>query len=181
MATNKRGSWRKILLKALYVQLCFLVLHYLYRFIPNPVTEIFSGVNESVFQHMKIGFFSYGLVSLIEYFLNRKKVADPGHYGFSLLGASLFFCWPMLILFFSPPAYFGKYPTDLLEIISANIVLYTSSIFAILTERQFSAAPLSKEFKVMVVLLCVILISLFVIYTYRFPWFDLFAIPPGWE
>ena len=121
------------------------------------------------------------LVSLIEFLVNRKKVEDQGNYGFSRLGGTLFYCWPMFIFFFTPPAYYGQYATDLAEIISANIILYTTSICTILIERQFEAVRISKELRVAIVVISVVLISLFVIYTYRLPWFDLFAIPPGWE
>jgi hypothetical protein len=181
MMTDKRGKWCRILLKALYIQITFLVLHYLYDLFPNPVTRIISGTSEAVFQHMKIVFYSYALVSLIEFLAYRKRISDPVNYGFARIGASVFYCWIMFIFFFAPPAYYGQYERIISEIISANIILYLSSICAIILERQFESSPLSKEFKIMVVALGVILTSLFVIYTYKYPWFDVFAIPPGWE
>ena len=87
----------------------------------------------------------------------------------------------MFILFFTPPAYYGKYGTDLAEIISANIVLYLTSLCAIILERHLEKTTFSRELKVVVIGCTAILISLFAIYSYRSPWFDLFAIPPGWE
>ena len=47
-------------------QFVFLLLHYLYDWFPGSVSAIFSGINESVYQHMKIGFFSALIVVLIE-------------------------------------------------------------------------------------------------------------------
>jgi hypothetical protein len=181
MAEQSTGKWKRMLLKALYVQITFLVLHYAYDFFPNPITLIFSGVSEAVFQHMKIAFYSYGLVSLLEFFVNRKKVSDSVNYGFARLGSTVLYCWPMFILFFTPPAYYGKYGTDLAEIISANIVLYLTSLIAISLETQFEKVKLSREYKVIMVFLFVVLVSLFTIYTSRDPWFDVFSIPPGWE
>ena len=87
----------------------------------------------------------------------------------------------MFILFFTPPAYYGKYPNDLVEIISANIILFLTTVGATLLQRVFEKVEFSKEFKIVIIVLLVILISLFTIYTFRDPWFDVFAIPPGWE
>jgi hypothetical protein len=177
---NNQGKWKKILLKALYVQITFLILHYSYDFFPSPITKIFSGTSEAVFQHMKIGFYSYGLVSLIEFFLRKKRAANLANYGFARIGATVLYCWPMFILFFTPPAYYGKYETILAEIVSANIILYLTTVIVIVIERQFEGVSLSKEFRITMVVLFIILVSLFTIYTYRDPWFDVFEIPPGW-
>ena len=87
----------------------------------------------------------------------------------------------MFILFFAPPAYYGQYPADVYEIISANIVLYTTSVFAGIFEFELSRIKLSREFKIGIVVLTIIFLSLVVIYSFRLPWFDVFAIPPGWE
>jgi hypothetical protein len=180
MIVKKPNKYRKILLKALYVQLVFLVLHFAYDFCPHPITKIFSGVNEAVFQHMKIAFFSYGFVSLVEFLANRNKVADQTSYGFARLGAMFFYSWLIFILFFVPPAYYGQYQTVAAEIVSANIILYITSLCAIVLELQFESVTQTKEFRVMMTVLSVLLLSLFVIYTYQDPWFDVFAVPPGW-
>jgi hypothetical protein len=178
---KETGKWRRIFLKALYVQIAFLVLHYLYDFFPNALTRVISGTSEAVFQHMKIAFFSYLLVSLIEYLVERKRVEDQSTYIFARLAATVLFCWPMFILFFTPPAYYGPYELIITEIIWANIILYATSVCVVIFEQQFERAPHSQEFRVVVIVLGLILLSLFVIYSQRDPWFDVFAIPPGWE
>ena len=181
MAPTKALNWKYILLKALILQVAFLVLHYVYDFFPNGFTRIISGTSEAVFQHMKIGFFSIGLVNLVEFFLRRGKVARPGDYGFARMASALFYCWPMFILFFTPPAYYGEYPTDLVEIISANIILYLTSLSALIFENQLERNQITPAFKVVIGGLTVLFISLLVIYSFQDPWFDVFAIPPGWE
>lgn len=181
MTENKTLTWKYILLKALILQVSFLVLHYAYDFFPNGITRIFSGTSEAVFQHMKIGFFSIFLVNLVEFLIKRTKVSRPGDFGFARLASAVFYCWPMFILFFTPPAYYGKYPNDLVEIISANIILYLTSTSTLIFENQLERFQISREFKIMVTAIAVVFISLLVIYSFRNPWFDVFAIPPGWE
>jgi hypothetical protein len=181
MTEKKALNWKYILLKGLILQVIFLVLHYAYDFFPNGFTRIISGTSEAVFQHMKIGFFSIGLVNLIEFFLKRTKVDRPGDFGFARMASAMFYCWPMFILFFTPPAFYGKYPNDLLEIISANIILYLTSISSLIFENQLERVEITREFKVVIAALTLIFISLLVIYSFQDPWFDVFAIPPGWE
>ena len=65
-----------IIWKIIIFQVVFLILHYLYDWFPCQVTQIFSGTNESVFQHMKIGFYSYLVVAFIEFLLIRKNIQD---------------------------------------------------------------------------------------------------------
>lgn len=181
MATGKTLNWKYIFLKALLLQVTFLVFHYVYDYFPNSFTMIISGTSEAVFQHMKNGFFSIALINLVEFVLNRAKVSRPGDYGFARLASAVFYCWPMFILFFTPPAYYGKYPNDLVEIISANTILYLTSISALVFENQLERVQITREFKVVITILTLLFLSLLVIYSFRNPWFDLFAIPPGWE
>ena len=181
MAEHKKPNWKYILLKALILQVTFLILHYVYDFFPNSLTRIISGTSEAVFQHMKIGFFSIALVNLVEFTIRRSKVDRPGDYGFARMASAVFYCWPMFILFFTPPAYYGQYPNDLVEIISANIILYLTSLSALILENQLERVEISRELKVVITALTIIFISLLVIYSFRDPWFDVFAIPPGWE
>jgi hypothetical protein len=181
MSEKKSLNWKYILLKGLIIQVTFLVLHYAYDFFPSGFTKIISGTSEAVFQHMKIGFFSIALVNLVEFFLNKKKVDRPGNFGFSRMASAMFYCWPMFVLFFTPPAYYGKYPNDLVEIISANIILYLTSLFSLIFENQLERIEISREFKAVIAIMTVIFISLLVIYSFRDPWFDVFTIPPGWE
>lgn len=181
MAEKKTGKWKHILLKALIVQFAFLILHYTYDFFPNTFTRIISGTSEAVFEHMKIAFYAWGLVSLVEFSIFRKRLKDPLNFGVTRLSSTLFYCWAMFILFFAPPAYFGKYPNDIYEIISANIVLYATSVFAGIFELELSKIKLSKKFRVAVIILTLVFMSLLIIYSFKSPWFDVFAIPPGWE
>ena len=181
MTEKDKMPWKYILLKALLLQVAFLVLHYAYDFFPNGFTRIISGTSEAVFQHMKIGFNSLALVNLVEFLIKRKKVDRPANFGFARIASTMFYCWPMFILFFTPPAYYGKYPNDLVEIISANIILYLTSLSALIFENQLERIHITKAFRVVIAALALIFISLLVIYSFHNPWFDVFTIPPGWE
>ena len=65
-----KKSWLKILI----VWVLYVLLHFTYKYFPNPVFVLFGCPEETIFQHMKMGFFSYSLVSIIEYFVLKTKI-----------------------------------------------------------------------------------------------------------
>jgi len=174
-------KWKTVFIKALAVQGVFMVLHFAYDWFPNPIVGLFSGTSEAVFQHMKIGFYSYALVSFLEGWLERKGIDRMAEYAFARVTSTVFYPWFMFIIFYAPTAFYGKYQSDLTEIISANVVLFLNSICAVVLEQELEGIKLSREFKWMMAILALILLSLFVIFSFQNPWYDVFTIPPGWE
>jgi len=61
----------KILDTFLIFLLCFL-LHFLYEWFPNAITAIFTPVNESIWEHMKLISTSYILYGIFDYYLLNK-------------------------------------------------------------------------------------------------------------
>lgn len=172
---------KQLLLKLLTVWIIFILLHYAYDLFPGAVTSYFSAVSESVFQHLKIGFWSYILVSIGEFFLFRPDAGRFIHFTASRLLGLLFFLWAMIIVFFTAPAILGgPAPTMFLEIINANLSLGLSIFAGIIIERNTENITFSKASILVLILLFALLLMEFSIFTYRLPWADLFANPPGY-
>jgi len=175
------SPWKiSVVAKALINQLAFLGLHYAYDFFPGPVTTLFSGINESVFQHLKIGYFAYIVTNLIEYLIERKQT-DLKQFITTRTFSTVLLPWIMFLLFFLPEAIFGKVENIILEIVLANIVLFFTSSLTIMVERHIQRIQPSKGFVWVSLILFLTAGFLFIVYTLRLPWFDVFAIPPGWE
>lgn len=51
--------------------LAFIALHFAYDFFPSPFLAVFSGTSEAVAQHIKMSYFAYTFVSLVEYLVRR--------------------------------------------------------------------------------------------------------------
>gem|GEM_PF-6335425 len=51
----------------------FSIFHFGYELIKSPLLKPFCGINESVFQHLKMAFWGYALLSIGEYFLLKKR------------------------------------------------------------------------------------------------------------
>ena len=176
-----KENWRSILLKALAIQVAFIVLHYSYDFFPNLITKTFSGTNESTFQHLKIAFFATIFVNVVEYFIKRKQITDQNNFIFSRMAATTILPWIIFLGFYTPIAFYGQYHSVLAEIVSANVVLYASSAASILLQNHVENSQPTPAFQVMVSLLFLISFSMFIVFTYKAPWTDMFAQPPGWE
>jgi hypothetical protein len=169
-----------IIIKILIIHAIFLVLHYLYDWFPNPVTTIFSGINESVYQHMKIGFFSYILYVVIEFLLIRKSIVSLSRYFYARLFSTTYFPLVMMVIYLLGPLVFGHTENVLFEIIFANLALLATSFSTLIIEEQIEKTEPGQLFRFVIIVLFVISLAQYIVFTYRLPWFDIFAIPPGY-
>ena len=169
-----------IIAKVMLYQVLFLVIHYLYDWFPGSLAYFLGATNESVFQHMKAGFYTYIALTAIEYGLVNQVVSSKSRFFYArLFGASIL---PLLMLayFFAGPAVFVKIESIPLEILFANLVLVATSSSTFLLEVLFEKSELLPGLKWMIILLFMLTAMQCVIFNYRLPWFDVFAIPPGW-
>lgn len=170
-----------ILIKMIVFQVVFLVLHYLYEWFPGAFTRLVSATSEAVYEHLKVAVLAYLLVNMLEWFVGRKWIGDQGNFIFARLFSTLILPWMIFLFFFISPAYFVKINSIPGEIVFANIALLLSSFCTIVIERQVEKAKIDRAFRWITVILLLVLFSQMVIFSYRLPWFDVFAIPPGWE
>lgn len=167
-------------LKVILFQLIFLLLHYLYDWVPCNLVALFSGTNESVYQHLKIGFFSYIVLTGVEYLVIRKSISSFVQYINARLFTSVYLMWVMTVCFLISPLVFVKIHSILGEIIFSNVALLLTSTFGFIAERHVEKAKPDKwMFGVSIFLFLLVLVQ-FIVFTNRLPWFDLFAIPEGW-
>ena len=167
-------------IKLLLIQLIFILLHYLYDWFPGVFMSIFSGTDESVYQHMKIGFFSYLIFALVEYLLTRKSIPSPGEFIYTRLFSAVYFPMATMVIYLFCPLVLGRVTSILVEIIFANLALLATSFTTLAVEDHLQKAELSPRFRVVILLLFSLSLAQFIVFTFRLPWFDIFAIPPGW-
>jgi hypothetical protein len=167
-------------IKILLIHAIFLVLHYLYDWFPNPVTTILSRINESVYQHMKIGFFSYLVYVVIEFLIIRKSIISLSSYFYARLFATTYFPLVMMVIYLIGPLAFGNTEIVLFEIIFANLALLATSFSTLVIEAQIEKTEPGQIFRFVIIALFVISFAQYIVFTYQVPWFDIFAIPPGY-
>ena len=169
-----------ILVKIILFQGFFLLLHYLYDWFPNNLLSLISGIDESVYQDMKIGFFAYIVLVVLEYFVIRKSLNSMSKYIYSRLFTASYYPLVMMVIYLLGPMIFGQFDNIPAEIIFANIALLLTSLSAFIVERHIEGYQPSLGFKIIAAFLFFVSLSQFIIFTFELPWFDIFAIPPGW-
>lgn len=169
-----------LLLKIIIIHLLFIFLHYLYDWFPNGLTAIISGTNESVYQHMKIGFFAYLLFALIEYASIRKSITAFDKYFYSRLFSATYLPLAMMVIYLFGPLVFGQIESMVSEIIFANIALLATSFTTLVVEAHVERTHFNNVFRFVIIALFLLSLAQFVTFTYTLPWFDIFAIPPGY-
>jgi hypothetical protein len=158
----------------------FLILHYSYDFLPILPIKIISGINESFFQHIKVGFFAFLIVNLIEYFIRRKDIENMESFIFTRVFSTTILPWFIFIIWFIAPAYYGPINNVAIEILYANIALILSGICILAIEQTMESATFQALSKVVIISLFFVSISLYIIFTFNLPWADVFAVPSGY-
>jgi hypothetical protein len=158
----------------------FLFLHYSYEWLPVFPLNMISGASEAFFQHQKIAFYAYLLVNLIEVILYRRNIADKESYVYARLFSTLFIPWAVFLLWYVAPAVYGRLPSIVLEILYANMIVLFTGFVTIIIERSMEKIDYSKSLKFVVVTLFFISILLYVAFSYRLPWADVFT-EPDWR
>lgn len=166
-------------IKVLVFYVSFMLLHYLYDWFPSTFTMIFSGINESVYQHMKIAFFVSIFTSTIEYLTIKKAIQSRSRFFISRIFTTTYLPLLMMVIFLICPLLFGKIETIAGEIVWANIALIATAIFSFEIEKHFEKSDPSKFLYVIVIFLFLISLVQFIVFTFDLPWFDILATPPG--
>ncbi|MGB9681446.1 MAG: hypothetical protein ACP5RW_00080 [bacterium] len=165
-----------IYLKALIYLILFSLLHFGYDSTGLQFLKPICGTNESIFQHLKMGFFAYFFVFIIEYGIIKKRFRG-NNFWYSRTLATIFIPWIIFLVWYLAPALWGKFSTTPGEISWALIVTYISGIFAAILEKGVEKARVSLGFKIVVFILFIASAFLFVWFTYKSPWVDLFVDP----
>ena len=153
----------------LFVSLFGTLLHFIYDWFGGNIAALFSGVNESTWEHMKILFFPLFLFAIIESFVFGKKydnfwcVKLKG----TLLGLLL-----IPIIFYTIHGIFGKTP----DFINISIFYISAAAVFIYETRQFKSKTSCKSEKIAILIFGLIAIS-FMIFTFSPPEIPLFKDP----
>ncbi len=159
----------------LYVAL-FSVLHFGYELTELPFLKPFCGIDESVFEHIKMGFWAYLTVSIIEYFLSRKRV-EAQSFWYSRLLSTVLVPWSIVIVWYMVPAIFGHVESTALELTWAFAVVILSGIAGIMLEKTVERVSLSSPVRMIILVLFVMSVIFYVRFSFSKPWIDLFIDP----
>lgn len=159
--------------KSFVFLITFSVLHFGYDLTQWEFLKLFCGVDESVFQHLKMAFWAYFLTSLIEYLGIREKSS----FWYSRFLSTIILPWFIVLVWYLVPAFFGKLTSSTLDLLWAIFSSYIPAIMAGIVERNVEKTSVNLSFKIVVIALLIISTLLYILFTYRIPWIDLFVNP----
>jgi len=173
-------NWKKvgyIVLKSLIFTAFFAILHYLYYLNPNPFFQAISGRDESVFQHLKMGFFGYLFLIGIDFLIKRKKIENKRSFAFSRLLTSLLVPWIIFIIWYLAPAIIGLPLSFGWELAWAMIVVFITGILASIIDENTEKLKFNLSVKIIIIGLALISIFIFILFSFGDgPWVDVFTL-----
>jgi len=158
----------------------FLLLHFLYTFLPIFPVSLISGTSEAFFQHLKSGFYAYLLVCLFEAARHWRRLEQQERFVYTRLLACLLTPWVIFLVWFLPAALYGRLPSIPLEIIYANLAVVVSGIAVVALEHSLDGVEYSTAAKIAILGLFLAAVVVFVAFSQRLPWTDVFT-EPSWR
>lgn len=163
-----------IFTKSILYLIVFSLLHFGYDWTKWVFLKPFCGINESVFQHLKMAFWSYLITAIIEYFIIKKK---SNNFWFPRFFSVTIIPWIIFLVWYLAPAFIGKFSLSVYEIIWALFVTYLSGIIGGIIEKNLEQYEFTLFFRTIVVVLLLISALLYICFTYKLPWVDVFIDP----
>ncbi len=120
-----------------------------------------------------MAFWAYFFASSIEYFAFKKK----GVFWYSRFLSTTILPWFIFLIWYLVPAFFGKLSSSRLELLWAIFSSYASAVMAGIIEKNVEGGSVNLSFKIVLISLFIISAILYIWFTFKLPWIDLFVNP----
>ncbi|MGQ9616267.1 MAG: DUF6512 family protein [Spirochaetota bacterium] len=167
----------RVYIKALLYLAIFSILHFGYDLTHRGFLVPLCGIDESIFQHLKMAFWAYLFASIIEYFLSRKRYYKRESFWYTRLLSTVLVPWFIVLIWYLVPALLGRVESLVIDLVWAIFSAFLSAIFGITIERSIEDIKTALSFKLIVLFLFIVSAFLYVWFTYKPPWIDLFVNP----
>lgn len=162
---------KTFLSRFLFISVLGVLLHFTYEWSgDNPIVALFSAVNESTWEHLKLLFFPMLLLTIIELLFTEKRQL-PSNYLFARTIGILSGMAFIVIAFYTLTGVFAKLPD------AVNIALYFLGVFlALCIENKINRGNSQNHSAFAAIILLALTIAFFVFTKYP-PSIGLFANP----
>jgi len=124
-----------------------------------------------------MAFFAYLMTSLIEYFEMRRKIGKGKNFWYPRLLSTIIVPWSVILVWYLVPALWGKVESPALEILWAIFSAYSSGVVGGIIETNIEKNAATSSFKIIIMILLSVSVFLYIWFTYKPPWIDLFINP----
>ncbi len=166
-----------IFIKSFIYLVVFTLLHFGYDITGWIFLKPFCGIDESLFQHLKMAFWAYLITSLLEALLVKNTLHSRSRFWYPRLFSAIILPWVTLLIWYLVPAVFGKLHSNIVEVFWAIFCTYFGVFIVVLFEKTIEKNEFGLPAKIAILLLFLISAFLFIRFTYKLPWIDLFVNP----
>uniref|UniRef100_A0A7C4YJE1 Uncharacterized protein n=1 Tax=candidate division WOR-3 bacterium TaxID=2052148 RepID=A0A7C4YJE1_UNCW3 len=124
-----------------------------------------------------MAFWSYIIASIIEYPIIKKRFKCLKSFFIPRLFSAVIVPWVIFLIWYLVPAIYGKFHIESFELVWAIVVSILSGIIGVIFEREIQEKEQSTIFIIVVIILLLISAFLYVRFTYKLPWIDMFVDP----
>lgn len=162
--SHARFPWWKLVA----VWAVFLLLHFSYETFPNVLFKLIGEEGETTFFHMKMLFFAYVGVSLVELVARRKRV-DSETFLYSRAFIAVAYPWLTITMWFAAEALGVRFQLLPWELVYANVMTLLGIYLALLMEELFADVEFRPAMKVLVVLVFAAAVLSYIAFSFRTP------------
>lgn len=162
---SSKFNWVKLLA----VWGTFLLLHFSYETFPNILFQIIGEVGETNYFHMKMLFFAYVLVTLVEFILQRNKISNPAAFLNKRALIATSYPWLTLTIFFTTQALTGGMLEMPWEIIWANLATGLGIYLALRLEEALDEVEFRPSLLWMVWVVFALALMTYIVFSFNTP------------
>ena len=164
-------------LKSLIFLVIFSILHVGYEITSWHFLKPICGIDESLFQHLKIAFWAYFITTLIEYLIVKRSHKARKNFWFPRILSTTIVPWLILLIWYLVPAFVGRVESFMLELFWGVFVTILAGIVGPIIEKNIDGKDFTLRFKIVIVILFIVSGFLYIWFTFKPPWIDLFVNP----
>ncbi len=173
VTTRPRLKWWKLL----SVWGLFLLLHFSFETFPNAVFKIIGEEGETTFFHMKMLFFAYVFVTLIELAVRYRKIPSLRTFVVSRALIAVVYPWLTITMWFAAEALGIKLPALPWELVYANVMTAIGIYLALRMEELFVDTEFRPSLEVLIGLAFATALLAYVSFSLKTP-LPFFTTPP---
>lgn len=166
-----------IYLKGLLFLFTFQALHFLYDLAPFVPMNIIAAIDESPWEHFKIGFYVYIIWTLIEYFAFKSKLDRRQEYLFGGLLGAIIIPWIIITIWYIMPALHGPFIYEWQEAVWSIIATYVCVLIVHTFHMVFAKLEFPLYLRIIIIAILIIMVMNYTIFSFQKPWADIFAPP----
>ena len=171
-------SGKSVVLKVVVVWLVFAFLHYANDLFPNPIFAFFGEAEgqESAWGHLKMNFWTYLFVTIGEFFIFRRKIADVSQFWYTRLLSMIIYPWFALIFWMTGSALNGgEHPIRPIELFFSLASNFFALYLVVRLEQIFDEIKFRKATQWTILFFFVLTLIQYVSYQINTPYWEFFG------